>query len=231
MLSLVAVLLWTRRRALALGCAAALVVLWAGLVLTLSQSSFTALLVGLTVLGGLRWGVGRAAALLAGFAAVAVVVVLAAPSAVGIEGSADNVSSGRWSLVRGGVELAADRPLAGWGAASFKNEYRARQSSSSDRASAASHTIPITVAAEQGLGGLALYLALVGTAIVTLLRGARRSIARAAVAAAFVALVVHTLLYAAFLEDPLAWALMALGVALVAPPPARRVRSSEPAVP
>ena len=214
MLGVVAVLLWSRRQALVAGCAVALVLLWAGLVLTLSQSSFTALLVGLTVFGALRWGTGRAAALVGAFAATGVVVVLAAPGAVGIEGSADNVSSGRWSLVRGGVELAAERPVAGWGSASFRTEYRERRSSSSQRASAASHTIPITVAAEQGLGGLALYLALVGVAIVTLARGARRSIARAAIAAAFVALVVHTLLYAAFLEDPLAWALLALGSAL-----------------
>ena len=214
MLCLVALLLWSRRQALVAACAAGLVLLWAGLVLTLSQSSFTALLVGLTVLGALRWGAAKAAALLGGLALVGVVAVLAAPGAVGAEGSADNVSSGRWSLVRGGVELAAERPVTGWGSAAFKPEYRARQDSSTQRASAASHTIPITVAAEQGLGGLVLYLALVGVAIATLLRGARRSIARAAVAAAFVALVVHTLLYAAFLEDPLAWALLALGVAL-----------------
>ncbi|MDP1846821.1 MAG: O-antigen ligase family protein [Solirubrobacteraceae bacterium] len=214
MLCVVALALWSRRQALVAACAAGLVLLWAGLVLTLSQSSFTALLVGLTVLGALRWGVGRAAALVGGFALVGVVAVLAAPAAVGVEGSADNVSSGRWSLVRGGVELAAEKPVTGWGSAAFKPEYRARQDSSSERASAASHTIPITVAAEQGLGGLVLYLALVGVAIATLLRGARRSIARAAVAAAFVALVVHTLLYAAFLEDPLAWSLLALGVAL-----------------
>ncbi len=219
MLGLVAVLLWCRRQALVAGCAAALVLLWAGLVLTLSQSSFTALLVGLTVLGALRWGTGRAAALLGGVAVVALVVVLAVPSAVGIEGSADNVSSGRWSLVRGGVELAAERPVAGWGSASFQQEYRTRQGASDERASAASHTIPITVAAEQGVGALVLYLALVGAAIATLLRGARRSLARAAVAAAFVALVVHTLLYAAFLEDPLAWALLALGAALPAAAP------------
>ena len=40
--------------------------------------------------------------------------------------------------------------------------------------------------------------------------------ARVAVAAAFVALLVHTLLYAAFLEDPLTWALLALGTGLAA---------------
>jgi O-antigen ligase len=214
MLGLVALLLWSRRTALAAACAVALALLWAGLVLTLSQSSFTALLAGLVVLGGLRWGARRAAALVTACAVVGVVVMFAAPGAVGLEGSPDAVSSGRWSLVRGGVELASERPLRGWGAGAFKVEYREQQKASSERASAASHTIPITVAAEQGVGGLVLYLALVAVGVGVLLRGARRSAARAAVAAAFVALVVHTLLYAAFLEDPLTWALLAVGSAL-----------------
>jgi hypothetical protein len=48
--------------------------------------------------------------------------------------------------------------------------------------------------------------------------GVRASPARAFAAAAFAGLVVHTLLYAAFLEDPMTWALLALGVALAAPP-------------
>jgi hypothetical protein len=53
---------------------------------------------------------------------------------------------------------------------------------------------------------------------VVLLRGAKESAARAAVAAAFAALVVHTFFYAAFLEDPLTWTLLGVGVALAAPP-------------
>ena len=221
MLGLAALLLWCRRGLVVAGAVAGLVLLWAGLVLTLSQSSFTALLAGLAVLGALRWGAGRAAAVVAVFALAGAVVVLAAPSAVGVDGSADTVTSGRATLVSGGIELARDRPVAGWGAGSFRREYRRQEKSSSARASAASHTIPITVAAEQGVGGLVLYLALVGVALVGLLRGARASIARAAIAAAFVALVVHTLLYAAFLEDPLAWVLLAAGAALArAAPPA-----------
>ena len=72
----------------------------------------------------------------------------------------------------------------------------------------------MTVAAEQGIIGLAVYLALLAVALVALLRGAAADPARAAIAAAFCALVVHTWLYAAFLEDPLAWALLAVGVAL-----------------
>jgi len=213
MLGLAALLLWSRRTLLVAGCAAALALLWAGLVLTLSQSSFTALLAGLAVLGALRWGVLRAVAVGAAFAVAGAVVVLAAPGAVGVDQSTDAVTSGRSTLVQGGIELARDRPIAGWGAGSFRREYRRHEKTSSARASAASHTIPITVAAEQGVGGLALYVALLVVAFGVLLRGARASIPRAAIGAAFVALVVHTLLYAAFLEDPLAWALLAVGAA------------------
>ncbi|MEA2190250.1 MAG: hypothetical protein QOI73_371 [Solirubrobacteraceae bacterium] len=214
MLGLTALLLWSRRTALVAGCAAALVLLWAGLVLTLSQSSFTALLAGLAVLGALRFGARRTLAVAAAFALAGGAVALAAPGAVGLDQSSEQVTSGRSELIRGGLQLAADRPLAGWGSGAFRHEFRRRQKTSNARASAASHTIPVTVAAEQGVGGLLVYLALVIVAIGGLLRGARQSIARAAVAAAFVALVVHTLLYAAFLEDPLAWALLAVGAAL-----------------
>jgi O-antigen ligase len=214
MLALTAVLLWARRGLLVAGCALALMLLWAGLVLTLSQSSFTALLAGLAVLGALRWGVAKMGVAIAALAIAGTVVVLAAPGAVGLDQSTDSATSGRSTLVSGGIDLFTAKPLTGWGAGSFKGEFRRQEKSSNARASAASHTIPITVAAEQGAGGLALYLALVVMAIWGLLRGARRSVARAAIAAAFVALVVHTLLYAAFLEDPLAWALLALGAAL-----------------
>ena len=63
--------------------------------------------------------------------------------------------------------------------------------------------------------GLAAYLALlVVRALAAVPRRARPSPARAVVAAAFAALVVHTMLYAAFLEDPLTWTLLAVGTAL-----------------
>ena len=73
------------------------------------------------------------------------------------------------------------------------------------------------MAAEQGVAGLAVYLALLASALWRLLRRATSAPARAAVAAAFVALLAHTMMYAAFLEDPLAWALLAVGTALAAP--------------
>ena len=214
MLLLTAVLLWARRPRVVVGCAALLALLWGGLVLTLSQSSFTALLAGLVVLAALRWGTRPAVVAALAVLAVGAVVALAAPGEFGLDEDANDATSGRWALIEGGVDLAADQPLVGHGSGSFRREYRRAENASGERATNASHTQPITVAAEQGVVGLAVYLALLAAAFLLLLRGARTSVARAGVAAAFAALVVHTLMYAAFLEDPLSWALLAAGIGL-----------------
>jgi O-antigen ligase len=124
--------------------------------------------------------------------------------------------------MRGGIELARERPLGGWGSGSFEDEYRRHERASRREATAASHTIPTTVAAEQGVIGVAAYVALLVLALRRLLRGARGAGVRAAVAAGFAALVLHTWLYAAFLEDPFTWTLLAVGTALAIAPAARR---------
>ena len=51
-------------------------------------------------------------------------------------------------------------------------------------------------------------------AVRLLFKDAGRSPPRMAVAACFAALVLHTWTYADFLEDPLTWALLGIGVAL-----------------
>jgi O-antigen ligase len=231
MIALAATLVWSRRRRTVLLVAVALVVLWAGLVLSLSQSSFAALLGGLAVLAALRWGVRPALAAGALAAAAAVAVVLLAPGAIEIdtrsEDSLDRATSGRFDLVSGALSMARDRPVWGFGSGSFAERYREREGVRSERVAAVSHTIPLTVAAEQGAVGLAAYLALVAAAfalvfdrlLVRLRRGpvGIAEVAAAAVAAAFCALVLHTLVYAAFLEDPLTWTLLALAAGLRAP--------------
>ncbi|HEX7609186.1 MAG TPA: hypothetical protein VF380_00810, partial [Solirubrobacteraceae bacterium] len=88
----------------------------------------------------------------------------------------------------------------------------------------ASHTIPVTVAAEQGILGLAVYFALLVASFAVLFRGAGRSPPRIAIAACFAALVLHTWTYADFLEDPFTWALLAIGLALA--DAARQARAS-----
>ena len=55
-------------------------------------------------------------------------------------------------------------------------------------------------------------------ALVSLLRGARGDPVRTAIAAAFLALVFHTMLYAELLEDPVTWALLGAGMALAQGP-------------
>jgi hypothetical protein len=70
------------------------------------------------------------------------------------------------------------------------------------------------VAAEQGAVGLAAYLLLMIAAFARLFHRARITPERAAVAAAFTALVAHTMMYAAFLEDPLTWTLLGAGTAM-----------------
>ena len=221
-LGVTGVLLWSHRTRDAVVAAVVLAVLWGALVLTFSQSSFAALLAGLAVLGGLRFGAHRALAATAAVAVVGLAVVLLAPGLIRLElsdnSSVDNATSGRADLIAGGARLFAERPLEGHGSAAFAREYRRAENVSAQKATSASHTIPITVAAEQGVGGLLAYLALLGFAVARLFRGARRSVARAVVAAAFAALVVHTLLYAAFLEDPLSWALLGVGTALARRP-------------
>jgi O-antigen ligase len=218
MLLVAAWLLWARRQREVVAGALLLAVLWGGLVLTFSQSSFTALLVGLAILGAMRWSV-RWALILSGAAlVVAVGFVALAPGAVHLElgnsKSADKATSGRYDLIKGGLKLFEDAPLVGQGSGSFAREYRRAEHVSPERAASASHTIPVTVAAEQGLLGLVAYLALLAAALARLFRGARRVPERAAVAAAFVALIAHSMMYAAFLEDPLTWTLLGAGTAM-----------------
>jgi len=231
MLGLAAVLLWERRPRSAALAAVALAVLWGGLLLTLSQSSFAALLAGLFVLAALRYPFAKVVPSIVALLAVGAVVVLAFPSALRLElgdaKSLDDATSGRYELMRGGLELAGDRPLWGWGSGSFADEYLAHGFGARADAVSASHTIPLTVAAEQGMIGLAAYLALLAAALARLLARARDNPYRAVVAAGFVAVVLHTWLYAAFLEDPVTWTLLAIGAVLARRPGTRR--GSEPA--
>ena len=218
MVLVAALMLWTPHRRVVYVCCGVLAALWAGLVPSLSESSFAALFVGLATLAALRW---RAAPVLKAAGALIVLgiaLIVAFPGLAGLESrsfaAVDKATAGRAELVRGGVEMFLDRPVQGFGSGAFAERYRDRENLLSERSPAESHTIPVTVAAEQGVIGLAAYGALLFFALSLQLRGARASLPRAAVAATFVALVVHTLVYAAFLEDPLTWALLAAAAGL-----------------
>ena len=196
-----------------------LAVLWGGLVLTLSQSSFAALLVGLAVLGGMRWSAKKAVGARGrGRASSASRSSLVAPGAIrldlGDSKSANSATSGRYDLISGGVGLFADRPVRA-GARGRSRAVPAAEHVSAERATSASHTIPITVAAEQGAIGLVAYLALLACAAVAAAsRRARRCRRARASPPRSRRSLAHTMLYASFLEDPMTWTLLAVGTAL-----------------
>ncbi|WP_028060678.1 O-antigen ligase family protein [Candidatus Solirubrobacter pratensis] len=221
MIGVLTAALWSRRPRAVPAAAAVLAVLWLGLLTTRSESSMLSLIVGVAALAALRGAPDRLLRRGAPVLVAGAVVALAAAALAG-GSSLRKATSGRSDLVSGGVQLFAERPVAGWGSGSFAVQYRRHGEARSAAAVSASHTIPVTVAAEQGIVGLAAYVALLVAAFRLLLPGASESAARAGVAAAFAALVVHTLLYAAFLEDPLAWILLGAGVAL------RRGRDAPP---
>jgi O-antigen ligase len=203
-----------------------LAVLWVGVLLTLSRSSLAALLVGLAVLAALRWKPSRALVVAVAVIAAGAVLVAATPRTFGLNQGINGASSGRGGLVSGGLSLFGDRPVYGWGSGSFVTEYR-RHNRLIATTLSASHTIPITVGAEQGLIGEVAYLAMVIVILICLGRRSRGDPVRSAIVAAFAALVFHTLLYADFLEDPITWALLGVGVSLaVALPVTEPVRST-----
>ncbi len=220
MIMLASVILYARRQRTQLVTIAVLAILWVALLLTLSRSSLGALLVGLGALAALRWKIGRAVFAAIGVVALAAAAIAVSPTTFGLNQGLNGASSGRPGLVSGGIDLFEARPLWGYGSGSFETEYSDHHQKIGQTLSA-SHTIPVTIAAEQGLIGELVYIALVLAALVVLLQRCRSDPARVAIAAAFVALLFHTLLYADFLEDPITWTLLAIGSALALRPPAR----------
>jgi O-antigen ligase len=250
-----AAMLWARTREAFWLLSGLILVLWLGLVPTFSQSSFLALLAGLAMLAAIRWSWRWTLGVVVVGAIGAVLVVLLVGGSGKITSDRLNVDlSGRGSLVSGGADLFSERPIQGYGSGSFQAAYRQHRTNK-DLPVTVSHTEPVTVAAEQGLIGLAAYISLIAVALWTLGRGlwspraggddredspGRESprsetgpagrvppslAARAAVLAAFVALLIHTLAYAGFFEDPITWVLLAVGASL-----AHAAGGSDPAV-
>jgi O-antigen ligase len=225
-------LLYGREQRVQVGALGVVGLLWAGLILTLSRSSLGALLVGLGIVGTMRWRARPILVAAAAVLAIGIAAVVISPKTFGLNQGLNGASSGRTGLISGGAQLFAHRPVWGYGSGSFQVRYRALNAGSTSTLSA-SHTIAITIAAEQGLIGEVPYLALVLVAGVLLVRGARSNPYRAAIAAAYIALVFHTQLYADFLEDPVTWTLLGAGAALTyvgVGPPAEPAHEDAPAV-
>jgi O-antigen ligase len=200
------------------GLYAVVVATWLGLLISFSQSSFVALAAGTVVAASVVWG-RRALVALVALGLVTCAVLFAVPQlrddVVGKSRSGVNrVTSGRANLVGQGIRIALDHPVSGVGAGGFSREYAHRRGIvGKDPKRVASHTTPVTVAAEEGIVGLALLAWLVAAALLATLRGLGKGFtSRVALATGIVllAIAVHSLFYAAFFEDPMTWALLGL---------------------
>jgi putative inorganic carbon (HCO3(-)) transporter len=193
--------------------------LFAGLYFSYSQSSFVALFIvtfAVAIVGADR----RTRVVLL---ACALVATLAAAGVAGasIGGrSAKDVTSGRSRLVSVTLQAFQERPVAGVGIggqprASSEIVRKGKPSRN------ASHTTPLTILAELGVIGFALYVWLLAATGWAVYRIARMDRALGVgLAAVLGTLVVHSLLYAGFFEDPLTWGVIGLASAVLSQMPA-----------
>lgn len=200
--------------------------LFLGLYFSYSQSSFVALFVvtfAVAVVGADR---RTRVVLLA--CALAATLIAAAAAGASIGGrSAKDVTSGRSRLVKVTLEAARERPVVGVGVG---GQPRASSEISHNGSPSrnASHTAPLTVLAELGAVGFALYLWLGVAAVWALYLVTRRDRTFGiGLAATLLVLFVHSLLYAGFFEDPLTWGVLGLAAAVLAAEPALQTEESQ----
>jgi putative inorganic carbon (hco3(-)) transporter len=214
-------------RRVAIAASAAIVVAWIGLVFSFSQSSFVALVVGVGLVAWFAWG-RKTLALLGLIAVVVLVAALAMPSVR--HHSLNSASGGRFKLVKNGLVIAIHHPVQGVGIGGFKKAYAKKTGlKGKEPKAAASHDTPVTVTAETGIPGLALFGWLLIASFLLAFRGVRPSFAGRVsmiLGVVLAAIGVHSLFYNAFFEDPVAWGVF--GLAPLAAVALARERVSEP---
>jgi putative inorganic carbon (hco3(-)) transporter len=216
-------------RRLVNAAAAAVMAAWIGLIFSFSQSSFVSLVIGVGVVAWFAWG-RKTLALLGLIAVVVLVAGLAMPSVR--HHSLNSASGGRFKLVKNGLAIAAHHPVQGVGIGAFKRAYAQRTGlKGKEPKAAASHDTPVTVAAETGIVGLALFAWLLIAAFVLAFRrvapGTFPGRVTLILGVVLTAIGVHSLFYNAFFEDPMAWGVF--GLAPLAAAAFARERVSEQA--
>jgi O-antigen ligase len=191
---------------------AVLALMWAGLLFSYSQSSMAALLVvtlALAFTTGTR-RVRQAVGLLALLAALAAGGYVAVKV---IDGdSLNQITSDRTDRVEDAMRVIEDAPVAGVGIGGQPRASRRLAGSDRPTPNFVSHTTPLTVAAELGVIGLALYVWLLvgGVQMIVAVRRLDEALGLALLAS-FLGLFVHALFYSGFLEDPITWLVLAIG--------------------
>jgi len=237
-IAIVLVALWLGRVGLAV---AVLVVafVFAGLYFSYSQSSMLVLF-AVALVTGLLLADRRSRLILAVVAAVAVVGAGAVAVNAARDHSLRHATSGRSRLVTITWTVIRNHPIAGVGIGGQPVASRAEAKTGFAARRDASHTTPLTVTAELGTLGVLVYLGLLAAAAWTLrVAIERRRALGLGLATAFFVLLLHSLFYSGFFEDPIMWGVLGLAAAIVmlpvataeveAAPPAQPSRSDEPA--
>jgi hypothetical protein len=194
---------------------ALLAVLWAGLFFSYSQSSMVAL-VAITL--AVAWWTGGRSVRLTVAGVLAAGVLAAAGLLVATLTSGESLrreTADRSVRARETARVFGEHPIAGAGIGNQPREsQRLSDRASVPTAAYVSHTAPLTVAAELGAIGLALYVWLLagGARMIWAVRRLDPALGLA-LAAAFLGLFVHALAYSGFLEDPLTWVVLGVGAA------------------
>lgn len=223
------VLIWAGRIRLVYA-ASLMTLLFAGLYFSYSQSSMAALFVvaaAVTIVAGDP--LARRIVLVATAAAVLIAAGFVAVEAR--DKSISELTSGRWQRAELTVDVAREQPLVGVGLGAQPKVSRELGAGRSAReARFVSHTTPLTVAAELGLVGFALYVLLLAAAarMLLILRHAWPTLALA-LGAVLLALFTHALAYSGFFEDPITWLTLGIGAAYLAVPVPVRARATAPA--
>jgi hypothetical protein len=234
-------------RHVVLGFAVLLVVVWCGRINVYLATAIAALL-----FGGLYFSYSQTS--MAALFAVAFVITLVAGDStarravlvatavfvlfaggfllLGAKGhSIRDVTSGRSNRIERTADVVREAPVLGVGlGAQPEVSQELAKGRNARTARFVSHTTPLTVAAELGIVGLAIYLLLLAAAtrMVLLLRRYDEALALS-LGAVLLALFVHALGYSGFFEDPVTWLAIGIGAAYLGVPAEAREPAPETA--
>lgn len=218
--------IWLRpgKRELILG-AAAIVVMSGGLLVSFSRSSCLMLMVGIALLTWRAFGARRTLAV-GGIAFVILAAGAIASShnirhALTSSHQLSSVSEGRFSLMSGGVNIWRKEPIAGSGVGSFQTRFTETETAYqiAHKKVSISHNTPITVLAELGVIGAALFIWLC-IAVWRVIARSSRAVTGAAsweqwsLLAIITGIFIHSQLYADLFEDPMLWTALAAALAV-----------------
>jgi putative inorganic carbon (hco3(-)) transporter len=190
-------------RGLTVPLGAVMALTFAGLYFTYSQSSYFALAAGVVAVGTGLWPRRITLALVAvGAVGLLAVVVVALRG-----NSAARVSDDRSHLIQLGWNVIKHHPLLGAGLGGLPKAAVAGTAHPFRVKGAASHTTPVTVAAELGPAGFLIYLWVLGALTTVGVRLRAAGAVPRVLLAALVAIFASSLFYDSFFEDPTMWLL------------------------